>query len=137
MTTTLNFRRTHNYAAQSRQGISLPIRLSSGERSVRLLAKLDTGATNCIIQRGYAEALGLRVEDGEVRTFRTANSSFTAFGHTLMITCFEWNYETRIFFPEDPGIDRNVVGRSGWLQQFRVAIIDYDSLLHIGHYNEA
>jgi hypothetical protein len=29
-----------------------------------------------------------------------------------------------------------VLGRQGWLQRFRVALVDCDSVLHLSHYNE-
>jgi len=41
-----------------------------------------------------------------------------------------------VFFPAAREIQRNVLGRQGWLQQFRVALIDYDSVLHLSHYNQ-
>ena len=136
MAVTLTFRRTHNYAAQGRHGITVPIELTFGARTVRLPAKLDTGASCCIVQRDYAEQLGIDVEAGELITIGTANSSFPAYGHDVTMKCFEWQFESKVFFPRDREIERNVVGRAGWLQQFRIAIVDYDSLLYISHYDQ-
>ncbi len=134
--TTLTFRHTHNYADQSGSGITIPIGLSVGAKSVRLLAKLDTGASNCIFQREYGEQLGLVLEDGEYRTFQTATSTFETYGHNVTISSFEWHFDSIVYFSRDRAFSRNVLGRNGWLQQFRLALVDYDSLLHLSHYNQ-
>ena len=137
MATTLTFQRTHNYATQSRHGITVPVQLSAGGHAVRLNAKVDTGASFCIIQRDYAEQLEIEVEKGERQEFHTVNGSFPAFGHAVTLTFFDWQLDSVVYFPENPEIDRNVLGRSGWLQQFRVAIVDYDSVLYLSHYDQA
>ena len=103
---------------------------------MRLLAKLDTGATHCIFERVYGEQLGLNIESGQSRTFHTANGEFQAYGHEVTITCFEWQFQSFVFFPAALEIQRNVLGQQGWLQQFRVALVDYDSVLHLSHYNQ-
>jgi hypothetical protein len=110
--------------------------LSVGGKSVRLLAKLDTGADYCIFERVYGEQLGLNIESGRPTLFRTANGEFQAFGHKVTITCFDWQFDSVVLFPATIEIGRNVLGRQGWLQKFRVALIDYDSVLHLSHYNE-
>ncbi len=103
---------------------------------MRLHAKLDTGASFCIFQRDFGEQLGLDIEGGDQRTFHTANGEFKAFGHEVTITCFEWQFDSMVYFPALPAIGRNVLGRHGWLQQFSLAVIDYKSLLHLSHFNQ-
>lgn len=102
---------------------------------MRLLAKLDTGASHCIFERVYGEQLGLNIEGGDRITLHTANSEFQAYGHEVMIACFDWQFNSVVYFAT-PEIHRNVLGRHGWLQQFRLALIDYDSILHLSHYNQ-
>jgi hypothetical protein len=58
-----------------------PAVLMAGGKRVELLAKIDTGASSCLFEHGFGEALGLRVEEGVRQTFGTANSSFDAYGH--------------------------------------------------------
>ena len=67
------------------EGITVPAVLSTGGNKVELLAKVDTGASDCLFERGFAEALGLRVEDGVRKTYATANSRFEAYGHEILI----------------------------------------------------
>ena len=40
-----------------------------------------------------------------------------------------------VYFAASPAFRRNVLGRSGWLQQLRVAIVDYDSVLYVAKYD--
>lgn len=120
MSVTVTFRYTHNYADQKQNGITVPVQLSVGTQAVRLPAKLDTGASYCIFQREYGEILGLNIEAGQQTTFATANSSFVAYGHEVMIACFEWQFNSTVFFPREREIRRNVLGRNGWIQNFRM-----------------
>ena len=135
MAAILNFRYTHDYSLFNREGIQVPVELALQGRVVRLLAKVDTGASFCIFQREYAEQLGIAVEDGQHTVVSTANSSFDVYGHELTMSCFEWQINLRVYFAREE-IRRNVLGRIGWMQQFRVAIIAHDSLLHVSHYND-
>ena len=133
---TLVFREKHSYLNAS-TGIEVPVSLTAGEgRTVRLLAKVDTGAAFCIFQREYADQLGLEVENGVRQTMGTANGSFETYGHTVTLTCFDWTFETVVYFAEAEEIHRNVVGRVGWLQRFRIGIVDHESLLLLSHYDD-
>jgi hypothetical protein len=132
----LTFAIEHGYQS-SPAGIEVPIILERDEaRSVRLLAKVDTGATDCIFQRDYADQLGLPVESGERKTFSTITGQFEAYAHRLTVRCFHWQFEATVYFADSYDYHRNVVGRSGWLQQFRLAIIDHDALLLLSHYDD-
>lgn len=137
MPSTLSFHVTHNYADLTVNGITVPIQLSVGARNARLHAKLDTGAEFCIFGREHGEALGLNIEAGDLRTFSTVTGNFTAYGHEVTIACFEWQFNALVYFPPTPDFPRNVLGRNGWIQNFRLAIIDYDRLLHLSHYNQS
>ena len=127
---TLTFQSKHDYS-RSVSGIEVPVGLKAGNGlSVRLLAKVDTGATNCIFQRDYAEQLGIDVESGERRTFRTAVGAFDAYGHTVTLSC------PVVYFAAPSGYSRNVVGRSGWLDRFRLGLVDHDLTLFLSHYDD-
>jgi hypothetical protein len=85
------FQRSHDYSAQRDSGITVPITLAAGGKSVRLHAKLDTGASVCIFERAYGEELGLDIEHGRLVHVRTPNSGFKVYGHDVTIVCFDWN----------------------------------------------
>ena len=63
----------------SDDGIEIPTELSIGKQKVELIAKLDTGAARCIVERRYGEQLGLDVEAGRAQRFRTMAGSFVAY----------------------------------------------------------
>lgn len=118
-------------------GIEIPIVLMFGDSEVRLLAKVDTGSQFCIFQRDYAERLGIVVENGIRTSILTAGGTrFDVFGHDVTMSCLEWEFATMVYFAESPGFNRNVVGRTGWLQKCRFALIEYDSMLYLSHYDD-
>jgi len=39
-----------------------------------------------------------------------------------------------VCFAQDSGFNRNFLGRSGWLDRLRIAIIDYDRMLLLSAY---
>ena len=60
--------------------------LKAGENSVRLAASIDAGATFCIFRNELGEALALDPAAANLKRFRTANSTFEAFGHEVEIS---------------------------------------------------
>lgn len=121
----------------ARTGIEVPVTLTTdGDRTVRLLAKVDTGVAFCIFQREYGDQLGIEVETGVRQIVGTANGSFETYGHSVTLTCFHWTFETVVYFAAAEQIHRNVVGRVGWLEHFRIGIADHDSFLLLSRYDE-
>lgn len=110
---------------QTNEGILIPVQLRLGrERPVALEAKIDTGAAFCIFQRQYAEGLGLDVEAGEPRDFRTVTGPFKAFGHDVTLVTLGLELTGCCFFFADEAIRKNVLGRIGWLNKLLVGLDD-------------
>jgi len=118
------------------EGITVPAVLSTGGNKVELLAKVDTGASDCLFERGFAEALGLRVEDGVRKTYATANSRFEAYGHEILIQVLGTETTSVAYFYADPSIVRNVLGRRGWLDRLRFGVVDYDRMVYLSECGE-
>ena len=117
-------------------GIEVPVELHLADMSIRLTAKIDTGATYCFFQREYAEALELNVEAGQHQIVKTVNGEFLTFGHFVELSCIEQRTATMVYFYADRQLKRNVLGRNGWLNQHRLGLIDHDLLLYLSHYND-
>lgn len=64
-------------------GINIPVILRLADREAPCLAKIDTGASDCIFRRFQGEPLGLDIERGDPRDFSTATGSFKAYGHAV------------------------------------------------------
>lgn len=131
---TLTFDRRHAYPDTA--GITLPVLIKLGERQVRLLAKVDTGASLCILQREYGEALGLDIERGTRQQVATVTGSFTTYGHTVTLVTADYEFATTVYFAAERDYHRNVLGRQGWLEQVRLGIIDYDKQLYLSRYED-
>jgi hypothetical protein len=82
---------------------------------VQVDARLDTGASFCIFERAYAEMLGLDLESGTKTLVSTANSTFHAFGHWLMMTVLALQFDVMVDFASDESIRRSVLGRRGFI----------------------
>jgi hypothetical protein len=133
MPVSLEFDTTHQYI-DAKDGINVPVTLVIGPNAVELLAKLDTGAANCVFERRYAEMLELDVESGRLQRFRTVTGSFAAYEHEITIQTLGIEFAAAVFFAQDSAFSRNFLGRSGWLDRLRIGIIDYDRMLFLGPY---
>jgi hypothetical protein len=130
----IEFTRTHLYTP-SAEGISVPVALASANRIVDFLAYVDTGASHCLFERRHAEMLNLDVEAGEAKGFRTAAGRVDAFGHLVMIETFELRFESVVYFFGDERINKNLLGRVGWLDRIRLGLIDHDGELYVARYD--
>ena len=134
MSARLEFSTTHRYVSQE-DAITVPITLRAGVRSLEVVAKLDTGSDFCIFERRCADVLRLDLEAASLQRFRTATGVFTAFARQVQICTFDAEFISTVYFAEDPDFSKNIVGRHGWLDRFRVGIIDHDQLLYLNDYD--
>jgi hypothetical protein len=51
-----------------------------------------------------------------------------------MIETFGVRFESFVYFAADYGPARNLLGRTGWLDHFRLAIVHYDRELFLSPY---
>jgi hypothetical protein len=130
----IEFTTVHSYGNE-RQGISVPVVLTAGENSVRLAAGIDTGATFCIFRTELAEALGLDPANATLKRFRTANSTFEAFGHEVEISVLGVTTFSTVYFFADVSINKNVLGRVGWLDRVRLGLVDHDTTMYLAPYD--
>jgi hypothetical protein len=130
----IEFTTVHSYGGE-RIGISVPVVLKTGDNSVRLAASIDTGATFCIFRNELAEALGLGPANAILKRFRTANSSFEAFGHDVEISVFGVTTFSTVYFFADASINKNVLGRVGWLDRVRLGLVDHDTTMYLAPYD--
>lgn len=134
MPVSLEFAASHRYASTV-DGIEVPVTLRVGGQSIDLIAKVDRGAAHCIFERRYADILGLTVESGRRQRFRTMSGSFSAYEHEITLELLGIEFPTFVFFAEDSVFERNFLGRTGWLDRVRIAIIDYDGILWLSAYD--
>lgn len=130
----LNFDIRHEYPSHE-SGITIETVLSRGEKRFLAEAKVDTGAHLCLFERQIGEYLEIEIESGVRKTMTTLAGSFTAFGHEVTLQTLGLTFQTFVYFAADYHIHRNILGRQGWLQLVRLAIIDYDNELYLSPYD--
>jgi len=52
------------------------------------------------------------------------------------MTCLDWDIDSIVYFAKDQAFRRNVVGRLGWLEKFKLGLIHHDSLLLLSRYDD-
>lgn len=133
MSITLNFAVSLNYDTLN-SGITIPIRLYVGQDEVAFSAKLDTGSSHCIFEGKHGERLGLNIESGSPLFFSTATGRFLAYGHDLTLSVLGIEHFVTVYFIAEEGIQRNVLGRNGWLNLVQLGLIDYEGKLFLSPY---
>src|SRR5438874_450161 len=96
---TLAFEVLHEYDT-GESGITVPVVLSIGQASVKLLAKLDTGASFCIFKREHGEELGLNIESGKQEWIGTAKGPFFTYGHNLSLSALGFQFDVTAYFAD-------------------------------------
>ncbi len=69
--------------------------------------------------------------------FRTANSSFDAYGHEVEIDVLGIATKSLVYFFAEPSIRKNVLGRGGWLDRVRVGLVDHDREIFLAGYDQS
>ncbi len=120
----------------SLSGITLTIYLevNSNIKTEPIDCKIDTGSTYCVFQRHYGEQLGLSIEDGLPLTIGTVTNPFIAYGHEVNLLLENYQTNVMVYFAKD-FIPRNILGRHGFLENFCIALIDYEGKLYLSEYN--
>jgi hypothetical protein len=123
--------------SSTEEGITIPTVLILGNITVSFQAKIDPGAEVCFFQREIGEELGIDIESGDrIRLGSLTGGSLIAFGHPVTLHTLGLEFDSVVYFAVDYGLERNLLGRVGWLQKVRLAIIDYDSTVYLGAYDQ-
>jgi hypothetical protein len=134
MPTQLNFDEELRYS-DDLSGITIPVLLINGDKSIRVATKVDTGAQICLFAYEVGLRLGLEIEQGTPIVLTSIGGSIDAFGHDVVLQTAGLAFGSRIYFAKYPGLPRSVLGRQGWLRNLRMAVIDYDGLLYLSAYD--
>ncbi len=128
------FTEAHDYS-NGDESVSLPVELRSGTRILKMVASVDTGASFCIFGAEVAAMLDLELRNGLPKRFRTANSGFEAYGHEIEIFALGVSVVSIVYFFADPIIEKNVLGRTGWLDRVRLGLVHHDSMVYLAPYD--
>ncbi|HXG65563.1 MAG TPA: hypothetical protein VNO70_10675 [Blastocatellia bacterium] len=118
----LNFSQRQKYDALE-SGVTVKTVLRHGDVEINCAAKIDTGSQVCLFEREIGEALGVEIEQGLRIELATLVGTLTAFGHGITLETLGFALYTFVYFPMSYNVQRNILGRQGWLQLVRLAII--------------
>ena len=130
----LNFHQEHRYKDEE-DGIPLEVTLIYRGAVIDVTAKVDPGASVCLFSHETGLDLGIPIEQGEPIRLGTLGSSLEAFGHEVTLQTGDIAFQSFVYFAKYPGLQRNLLGRRGWLRNLRLGLIDYDNLLYLSDYN--
>jgi hypothetical protein len=130
----LEFSQFYRYPPNA-NGIAMRAVLKSGSEVVDLVAYIDTGANNCLFERKHGEELKLDIEAGDHRIFRSATGGADAFGHIVEVEVLGLKVESMVYFFGDERINKNLLGRIGWLDRIRLGLVDHDGELYLAPYD--
>ncbi|HMV49975.1 MAG TPA: retropepsin-like aspartic protease [Blastocatellia bacterium] len=130
----LNFDQEYAYP-DDEEGISIAVKLAYAGRRFEVLAKVDPGAAVCLFSREVGLKLGIPIEQGELIRLGTLGGSLEAFGHEVTLQTGDIAFQSFVYFAKYSGLQRNLLGRRGWLRNLRLGLIDYDNLLYLSAYD--
>lgn len=133
MAYSLSFQIRYSYDT-CKAGISLPVVLQLRDKAALCEAKVDTGAQLCLFQREVGEHLGLEIENGERLVVSSLGGPVVVYGHFVTLNVLEMEFDSLVYFAQEYGLPRNLLGREGWLQKVRLAVVDYDAEIYLSPY---
>ena len=130
----LNFAQEILYK-DTEEGIPIEITLTHAGTRIDVTAKVDTGCAVCLFSHEDGLDLGIAVEQGIPTRLGGLTGTLEAFGHEVTLQTGNIAFQSIVYFARYPGIERNLLGRRGWLRNLRLGLIDYDNLLYLSEYN--
>lgn len=101
----------------------IPVTLSAGRKSARLLALIDSGADNTIFSRQVAAMLGLDLRRAPADSFcGTSGHEQLARYRKLTVQVGAVNYQALVGFTELPCEVAGILGQDGFFDQFVVTL---------------
>jgi hypothetical protein len=101
----------------------IPVTLSAGRKSARLLALIDSGADNTIFSKQVAEMLGLDLRRAPADSFcGTSGHEQPARHRKMAVQVGAVSYQTLVGFTELPCEVAGILGQDGFFDQFVVTL---------------
>ena len=131
----LNLAIKHIYDS-TKVGITIKTTLRRNDLFVSVNAKVDTGSEFCLFGREFGEALDIEIETGYPKNLSTLAGNLAAYGHYVELETFGLKFDSLVYFAQDYSLNRNLLGRQGWLQLVKIGLDDYRSEIYISPNNE-
>ncbi len=76
------------------------------------------------------------IETGFEKKLITLAGGLTAFGHYVELETLGLKFDTMVYFAADYALQRNLLGRQGWLGLIKIGLDDYRSEIYINPNDE-
>jgi hypothetical protein len=130
----LSFAAEHRYEDRE-DGIPISVALTYRGVTTRVEAKVDCGSSVCLFSHEDGLDLGIPIEQGIPIRLSSLAGSLDAYGHEVTLQTGDIAFQSTVYFAKYHGLQRNLLGRQGWLRNLRLGLIDYDNLLYLSEYN--
>ncbi len=126
----IEFQKKETYPSV-KAGITINAILRYGNHEQVCPAKIDTGAEFCLFNRTLADSLAIDVESGYQEKFSTLGGGIIAYAHEIELETLGLRFQSYVYFAENYAVNRNLLGRQGWLQLVKLGLDDYRSQLYL------
>lgn len=130
MSFAIEFQKKETYQSLD-AGITINVILRYGNREQPCPAKIDTGAEFCLFNRTLADALQIDVESGYRERFSTLGGGIIAYGQEIELETLGLRFQSYVYFAENYAVNRNLLGRQGWLQLVVFGLNDYKNEFYL------
>jgi len=130
MTFPIDFQQQTNYPSLD-IGITIPAILRYGVLQTECSAKIDTGSQFCLFERRIAEYLEIDVESGFRESFSTLGGGIIGYAHEIELETLGLRFQSYVYFAASYSVQRNLLGRHGWLQLVKLGLDDYRSEIYL------
>ncbi len=117
-------------------GIALEAEIRYSDVSVKINARIDTGADYSIFERHYGEDLGLEIESGMRQRFGTATGGFYAYGFRVTLLTADLEFDSMVFFAQDESFTKNVLGRITWLDNLTLGLVVGEGKIYLSRFEQ-
>lgn len=101
-----------------------------------LTRKLIPEAEFCLFARELGEKLEIDIESGIKENLSTLAGNLLAFGHYVELETLGLKFDSLVYFAKEYALNRNLLGRQGWLQLVKLGLDDYRSEIYISPQDE-
>ncbi len=99
----------------------MPVEVSFNGIPINYEVLVDSGADNCVFDRGIGEIIGIIIESGILRaTTGISGHSVKTYRHTVTLGVGGWEHTADVDFADLGSLGHGVVGQIGFFNQFKV-----------------
>ena len=109
----------------------IPILFFIGDKRVRSLALVDSGATISIFGEETADSLGIKIENGEKTILGGVGGRIVGYIHELRVRVAGKEFICPVVFSREYLVSFNLLGRQEFFKRFKIIFEEKNNLLKL------